>query len=186
MVGSNVFILMGELSVVEEAFPQAEGDDAITALLAGLYPRLVAALSFYTGNRAIAEDVAQDALVRAWERRDELALLGDPRSWVFRVAMNRSRSMHRRLRVELKHRRTMKATADLANEDIEDALVIRAALLKLPPRQRSAVVLRYYGDLSVDETAEVMDCAPGTVKALTSQAMASLRSLLEGETGGTQ
>jgi RNA polymerase sigma factor (sigma-70 family) len=80
----------------------------------------------------------------------------------------------------------MKATADLANEDIEDALVIRAALLKLPPRQRSAVVLRYYGDLSVDETAEVMDCAPGTVKALTSQAMASLRSLLEGETGGTQ
>jgi RNA polymerase sigma-70 factor (sigma-E family) len=177
---------VGESSLAEEASSRAAGADAVTALLVGLYPQLVAALSLYTDSPAFAEDVAQDALVRAWERREQLAALGDPRLWVFRVAMNRSRSLHRRLRVEFKQRRAQNEAGPSASAGVEDALMIRAALQKLPPRQRSAVVLRYYGELSVEETAEVMGCASGTVKALTSQAMTSLRSSLEGESGGSR
>jgi RNA polymerase sigma factor (sigma-70 family) len=51
----------------------------------------------------------------------------------------------------------------------------------LPRRQRAALVLRYFSDLSVDRTAEVLGCAPGTVKSLTSQAIASLRDRFEVE-----
>jgi RNA polymerase sigma-70 factor (sigma-E family) len=181
VISSSVFMVVRDSSVAEESSSRAEGAEAVTALLVGLYPQLVAALSLYTDSPAFAEDVAQDALVRAWERREQLAALGDPRLWVFRVAMNRSRSLHRRLRVERKQLRVPNETGRPASGQVEDALIVRAALRKLPPRQRSAVVLRYYGELSVEETAEVMGCASGTVKALTSQAMASLRSRLEGE-----
>jgi RNA polymerase sigma factor (sigma-70 family) len=58
---------------------------------------------------------------------------------------------------------------------------VRAAILELPPRQRQAVVLRYHADLTVEDTAAVMRCAPGTVKALTSQALANLRARFEPE-----
>jgi RNA polymerase sigma factor (sigma-70 family) len=65
--------------------------------------------------------------------------------------------------------------------DVTDALAVRAAVAALPPRQRAAVVLRYFADLSVDQTAAVLGCAPGTVKSLTSQAIASLRDRFEVE-----
>ena len=56
-----------------------------------------------------------------------------------------------------------------------DSIAVREAIVGLPARQRAAVVLRYHADLSVDDTAAVMRCAPGTVKALTHQALERLR-----------
>ncbi|MGH9171219.1 MAG: sigma-70 family RNA polymerase sigma factor [Acidimicrobiales bacterium] len=167
---------------------RAQGVDDVTALLVGLYPQLVATLRMYNGNAAMAEDVAQEALARAWERREQLEVMTDPRSWVFRVAMNRVRSLHRRLRLELRYSGASRndVRGDSTLEMLEDTLVIRAALGKLPRRQCSAIALRYYGDLSVEETAKVMGCAQGTVKALTSQALATLRSQLGGESDGTR
>ncbi len=55
---------------------------------------------------------------------------------------------------------------------------MRAAVATLAPRQREALALRYFADLSVEDTAAAMRCAPGTVKALTSQAIAALRTQL--------
>jgi RNA polymerase sigma factor (sigma-70 family) len=62
--------------------------------------------------------------------------------------------------------------------DPADVITIRMAVRALPARQRTALVLRYYADLPVDEVAEVMGCAPGTVKALTSQALHKLRAVV--------
>jgi RNA polymerase sigma factor (sigma-70 family) len=59
---------------------------------------------------------------------------------------------------------------------------VRAAVATLPSRQRAAVVLRYFNDLSVADTAEILGCAEGTVKALTSQAVANLRRSIGAET----
>jgi RNA polymerase sigma factor (sigma-70 family) len=50
-----------------------------------------------------------------------------------------------------------------------------AALARLGPRQRACVVLRYYEDLSIEQTAEILDCSPGTVKSQTARALDSLR-----------
>src|SRR4029077_3382806 len=57
----------------------------------------------------------------------------------------------------------------------EDRMDLVAALRRIPPRQRAVLVLRYYHDLSVDETAQALGCAPGTVKSQTSKAIAALR-----------
>lgn len=65
-----------------------------------------------------------------------------------------------------------------AAEDTESRIMMRLALDELAPRQRAALVLRYYLDLSVDATAEIMDCSPGTVKSQTSRALTALEKVL--------
>ena len=152
------------------------GAEALGAKLEDAYPGLVAAVAAYTRSVPVAEDIAQDAILSAWERRSRLGD-ADVRRWVFRVAINRSRSWHRRALVELRH---LPDLIDLPSARVpsEDGVVVRAALRTLPARQRLALVLRFYGDFSVDEVAELMGCAPGTVKALTSQGLSSLRSRL--------
>jgi DNA-directed RNA polymerase specialized sigma24 family protein len=65
------------------------------------------------------------------------------------------------------------------DDDPVTRVVVRAALAEVPPRQRAALVLRYYCDLSVEETAEVLRCSPGTVKSQTARGLAALRRGLE-------
>jgi RNA polymerase sigma factor (sigma-70 family) len=62
--------------------------------------------------------------------------------------------------------------------DAADRLAVRAAVASLPPRQRAVLVLRYFDDLSVADAAAALDCAEGTVKSLTHQAIAALRDRL--------
>jgi RNA polymerase sigma-70 factor (sigma-E family) len=71
-----------------------------------------------------------------------------------------------------------------SGQDVAESVALRAALMSaladLPPRQRACVVLRYFDDLSVTDTAAVLGCSEGTVKSTTSRALASLRSTFEG------
>lgn len=69
--------------------------------------------------------------------------------------------------------------------DADAALDVRLALAGLPARQRATLVLRFYCDLSVDETARLLGCTPGTVKSQTSKAMATLRGQLSGHQQAT-
>ena len=61
----------------------------------------------------------------------------------------------------------------------EQAMLLRAGLNELPDRQREAIVLRFFEELSVEETAAAMDCAPGTIKATVHQALRALRNKLK-------
>jgi RNA polymerase sigma-70 factor (sigma-E family) len=72
------------------------------------------------------------------------------------------------------------SVADFAvpDGDVTTRLAVRTALADVAPRQRAALVLRYYCDLSVDETAEVLNCSPGTVKSQTARGLESLRRAL--------
>ncbi len=71
-----------------------------------------------------------------------------------------------------------------SGQDVAESVALRAALMSalvdLPARQRACVVLRYYDDLSIADTAAVLGCSEGTVKSQTSRALASLRSTFEG------
>jgi RNA polymerase sigma-70 factor (sigma-E family) len=62
--------------------------------------------------------------------------------------------------------------------DLDTGLDLRAALAEVPPRQRAAIVLRYYCDLSVEEVARTLNCSPGTVKSQTSRGLDTLRRVL--------
>ncbi len=134
---------------------------------------LVGALTLFCGDRGVAEELAQEALVRAWQRWERLSA---PRPWVYRTAFNLARSGFRRRQAERRATRRVAVADVTVDPDVGDAVAVRRAVAALAPRQREAIVARYYADLSVAEAAEAMGCAEGTVKALTSQAIANLRA----------
>ena len=147
-------------------------DDELVALCRRLHPRLVGALALQHGSAQVGEDLAQETLVRMWERWETVRRADSPEAWAFRVAFNLSASTWRRRALE---RRTGPPEPEPVESDRTTAIAVRDALLTLPPRQRAAVILRYFADLSVRDAADAMGCASGTVKALTSQALDRLR-----------
>ena len=145
-----------------------------------LRPSLVGALGLHTGDRLVAEELAQETLARAWARWSRLRRLDSPEAWTFRVALNLARSHWRRAKAERRaNERSGARPPDAPPLDQASVLTVREAVAALPERQRGAVVCRYYADLSVQQTAEVLGCAEGTVKALTHKAVASLRAAID-------
>ncbi|MCU1462654.1 MAG: sigma-70 family polymerase sigma factor [Acidimicrobiales bacterium] len=144
-----------------------------------LHPRLVGTLTLHCGDPDVASEIAQEALARAWERWDRVRASESPEAWVFRVAFNLTASRFRRRRRERAAMDRITSRRPPAHRtDAIDALAVRTAVRALPPRQRAALVLRYFADLTVDDTAMAMRCAPGTVKSLTSKAIGALRDEL--------
>lgn len=155
------------------------GDDGAEVFCERLRPRLVGALGLHTGDRGVAEELAQEALARAWARWPRVESMERPEAWTYRVAFNLARSHWRRRRAEGRaNERTAARPADPPDPDPATVVAVREAVATLPDRQRRAVVCRFYLSLSVAETAEVLGCAEGTVKALTSKAVAALRTTI--------
>lgn len=151
-----------------------------SAFCRDLHPRLVGALALHCGDRDVAAELAQETLARVWERWSTVERHEAPEAWAFRVAFNLAASRYRRRAAERRaHGRV--GAAEAHEPDAADAVAVRAAVAALPPRQRAALVLRYFADLSVERTADVLGCRPGTVKSLTSQAIVSLRDHFEVE-----
>jgi RNA polymerase sigma factor (sigma-70 family) len=135
----------------------------------------------YAGRQVAAadrDDVVQEALIRAWQRwstYDEQR--GAPAAWLIGILADRCRR-HRT-------RRPLGSVVELVDtggpaSDSHD-LDLERAVAGLSRRQRQAVDLHYFVGLDVAAVAEVMDCAPGTVKATLHQARARLRELLGGD-----
>jgi RNA polymerase sigma-70 factor (sigma-E family) len=134
-----------------------------------------------TGDRALAEDLVQEAFARFVGR---LLHLRDPAafgSYLRTTLINLSKSHFRRRRVERAYlERLARAPEGPPNppEDMDEAM--HEALLRLPQRQRAAIVLRFHEDLSEGQTADILRCRPGTVRSLVSRGMKTLRSELGG------
>jgi RNA polymerase sigma-70 factor (sigma-E family) len=160
---------------------RSERDEAeFDAFCRSVSSRLVGSLVIQTGDRGRAQDIAQEALARAWVRWSSVATMASPEGWVFRVAFNLAIGARRRGRAEARaNARIGSAGAVPSSDDVDDRLTISAALRAMPPRQRAVVALRFYAGLSVDEAAAVMGCAPGTVKSTTSHAVQHLREVLD-------
>ena len=139
-----------------------------------------------TGDRALAEDLVQDAFVKLAGR---LVHLRDPAAfdaYLRTTVVNLSRSYFRRRRVERTYleRARREAGSDRAirpDGSVEDREVLWGALARLSPRQRSAIVLRFYEDLPEAEVGQILKCAPGTVKSLVSRGLERLRKEMDGE-----
>lgn len=129
------------------------------------YPRLVGMLGLYCGDRDVAEDLAQEALIRLcrdWRRVREHQARD---RWLHRVAINLAHSHYRRKTIE------RRALSVLGARPVQDpplgSDVESVELLKnLPHRQKAALLLHYYLDMTVPEVAQVMDIPEGTAKTL--------------------
>lgn len=136
------------------------------------------------GVQVGAEDIVQDAFTRAYERWDEVSRMDRPDLWVQGVALNLATSRLRRLASEqraltrLGGRREQPRSVSFEREQHFWELVRR-----LPVRQARVVALRYAGDLSVREIAEVVGVAEGTVKAQLHTARVRLEVLLSAAAG---
>lgn len=136
------------------------------------------------GDRHRAEDIVHDAFVRLAGR---LQTVRDPDSfehYLRRTVVNLCNSYLRRLRLErtrAQREASLQQTVEPAPANAEED-AIWAALEKLPVRQRTVVVLRYYEDLSEQQTADVMGCSLSAVKSLANRAMAHLRAELRKDT----
>jgi RNA polymerase sigma-70 factor (ECF subfamily) len=125
------------------------------------------------GDPVLAGEATDEAMARAYERWATVGGYDFPTGWVYRVGLNWARSHHRRLARALPLRREEPA----ALGPIDDPSV-RAALLELPVKFRSVVVCRLLLDWSVDETADALHIAPGTVKSRLSRALTVLGTTL--------
>jgi len=141
--------------------------------------RLFRALFVLTGRRDEAEDLAQHAFCRVWERWDRVSRLDDPSGYLFRTAFNARHSAARR--AVRAARRVVDVVvhttpspepgpADLAAERDH----VARALDRLSPRQREAVVLTQLLDRDASDAARIMRIRPATVRVLVSQARAVL------------
>jgi RNA polymerase sigma-70 factor (sigma-E family) len=129
------------------------------------------------------DDVVQRTLTelyRKWPR----AQRADNLDALVRTMLLRRMLEERRLgwfRVRLTNDLPERAAA--TGPDAEDRIVLATALRRLAPRQRAVLVLRFFNDLTVEETAHTLACSPGTVKSQTSTALATLRRLLTSTAG---
>ncbi|MFC4149266.1 SigE family RNA polymerase sigma factor [Micromonospora mangrovi] len=133
------------------------------------------------GNQHAAEDLLQNALAKAYARWPRIR--GDAEPYVKRILYHDQvsgwRRRARRPEVPVAVLPERAATGD-SGHDADLRMLLREALLALPPRQRAVLTLRYLEDLSVEQTAALLGCRAGTVASQASKALAKLRVLVPG------
>jgi RNA polymerase sigma-70 factor (sigma-E family) len=187
-MGNLAVAIKTEVEAIEVAFrPMPEGlvaraDEAVTQLYSNHYRSLVRLAGLLVRDEPTAEEVVQEcfiALHGSWHRlREEDKAL----SYLKQAVVNRARSVLRHRCVA--DRNAPKPAPDMPSAEqgainlLERSAVI-SALRALPDRQRQALVLRYYADLSEAQIAEMMGISKGAVKTHTARGMSSLRAVLE-------
>jgi RNA polymerase sigma-70 factor (ECF subfamily) len=158
----------------------------VTELLEELIPRVYRFALRLVRNQHMAEDLAQEALLRAWRQRKTLRDAGTMRTWVFRITVNVWRDWLRRSGSPVAKAACLVAPVAMAGEDPsllaaeqESLRRVLAALDDLPERQRQVLYLRACEGLSIAEIAEVLDSNPNAVKVNLSLARKQMRDQLK-------
>lgn len=156
--------------------------EAFKAELLGVLPHLRAFARGLSGRSDYADDLVQEAAIKAWTARDRYTPGTNMRAWTFAILRNHYLSELRRNRRQ----------TDVDDEVVERMLVVdpeqeggihlsdmQTALQKLPPERREAVLLIGAGGFTYEEAAEICECAIGTMKSRVARARAELARLLD-------
>ena len=158
-------------------------DAEFTAFVVEHGAALLRTACLVTGDRGLGEDLAQTTLAKAYGSWSRVRAADDATAYVRRVLVNTHLSWRRR---RMSTEQVMETLPDRGGGDHQTAHaegdVVRRALLQLSPRSRTAVVLRYFDDLSEAETARLMGCSPSTVNNHVTRGLAALRTLLAPDT----
>lgn len=164
----------------------AGAPDELLSMCRTEWPRLVGALSLYTGDPSTAEDMAQEAFVRLCSDWTRVQRHGNPTGWLFRVGFNVANSHYRRRGVERRWRAAQPEPNRVdSSADGADAVAVRRVLLTVPVDERAVLVLRFYGQLTLREVAAVLGIPEGTAKTRSRRGLERLRSagLIDEEEG---
>jgi len=159
-----------------------EMDGAFRRDLVALIPQMRAFARTLTGDAAAADDLAQDAMLKAWAARDSFEMGTNMKAWTFMILRNQFYSDKRRtwrltqLDQEVAERTLVAVDDPSAPLSLDE---LRLALDGLPEEQREALVLVGAGGFSYEEAAEICRCAIGTVKSRVSRARRALAELLD-------
>ena len=159
---------------VEEPGPldrEPDRGDAVAELYRQEYAPMVRLAHLITGSNEVAEDVVQDSFVkmyRSWDRAVQ------PGAYLRMIVVNGCRTWHRRRRMERDRMpRPQPEAVEPESRELLDALA------GLAVRQRAALVLRFYADLSEADVAEALGCRPGTAKSLVHRGLRELEKVIE-------
>ncbi len=129
------------------------------------FPAMVALAASVGAPPGVAEDLAQDALIRAHRHWPKISNYDNPGTWVRRVTINLATSSARKraseVKAKLKLRSATKVVMSLTSAEHEP---VWAAVAQLPPQQRAAIALHYLEDRPVKDIAEILECSPATAK----------------------
>lgn len=150
---------------------------------AATWPRTLAVTYALTGDRSVAEELAQEAYVKAWTHWRTVSRYDQPAAWVRQVATRLSVSRWRRSKVAARWLARSRPE-DPAPPPDETSTALVQALLQIPEAQRRAVVLHHLADLPVDEVARIEHSPVGTIKARLSRGRTALALLLADDPNG--
>lgn len=162
----------------EERLHVAQEGGRLGELYARHAPAAVRLAYLLTGDHALAQDLTHEAFVRLYGRFRDLRDPDAFPAYLRATVVNLTRSHFRRRRVERAYLRRERMAPDQPEVEVGRRHEMWEALQALPHRQRAAIVLRYYEDLTEAETADVLRCPVGTVKSLVSRGIDRLRDEL--------
>ena len=168
----------------DEVVVQPAAPVDVEALFRAEYRALVRLAVLLLGDRGASEEVVQDAFVQLHRGGHRIADPAKAPAWLRSAVLNGARSRLRRRDVRRRHLAPVPAPAPDAESAAiagDDHRRVVAALRTLPARQREALVLRFYADLSEAETAAAMGVSAGSVKQHVHRGLAALATVLEGE-----
>ena len=172
------------MSDTPAARPSRSGsdDEGFKRELVQLIPHLRAFARTLCGDPAAADDLAQDAMMKAWDARASFQMGTNMKAWTFMILRNQFYSEKRRSwrQSQLDQEAAERTLVAVDNPEAPVALdELRQGLAMLPPEQREALILVGAGGFAYEEAAAICNCAVGTVKSRVSRARRALQAVLE-------
>jgi RNA polymerase sigma-70 factor (ECF subfamily) len=149
------------------------------------YQGVVRHALWLTGSIEGAEDLAQEAFQAAYKRWDMVRSLDWPRGWLLKVVDNQSRSLRRRIELDLRVRPRLNASEPTSLVIDDSQLLLWEVVRRLPRRQAQAVALHYGSGLAVDQCAALMRCSNDTVKTHLKRARKHIAGVLTDDQSGS-
>ena len=163
--------------------PSAGDDEAFKRELVQLIPHLRAFARTLCGDPAAADDLAQDAMMKAWDARASFQMGTNMKAWTFMILRNQFYSEKRRSWRQSQLDQEAAERTLVAVDDPEAPVALdelRQGLAMLPPEQREALILVGAGGFSYEDAAAICKCAVGTVKSRVARARKTLIEILDG------
>ena len=165
-----------------------EGDRAAFRVLYEQYRERVHNLVYYSlGPREAVEDVVQTIFIKIYRALPGFRFEAGLSTWIYRITLNECQDRKRRRRAEFVPLEAILGSGDELDTGLlpderhernERQEIVRQAIMDLPPRMRTVVVLKYMEGLSYEEIAEILGCAPGTVASRLNRSLAELEARL--------